>query len=339
MIDFLSNIRSSIFYPIPRPSVKLCKKVIDELNNVFNIYLIHDKFHQLNLNFKFYAFGGFVRDIALRRKWHDIDLRVVSNLPVEESISKFTSIISTYGKIEEKVFVTSKNNYFLIRFIPGQIANDTHIDFVLTERYDYWNDFTIHAIYVDIISKKLINKYSGIEDLKKKIIRTCISPKIIINVEKGSLHFRTVKIACFTGFNIDNKLQTELKKTVNMIPDYLRILKTMETVHKKLSLSNVFSGLFVDPEKYLHLIVVLGIYRQIIIYITGSLKINLDPYKTVIDSTWFSFKIKNNYIGNIKLFIILLAKSLFPNQSEKKQISLARKIWLLFDLNILDKPF
>ncbi len=77
-------------------------------------------------------------------------------------------------------------------------------------------DFSINAFAFDLKKFKLIDKYNGIEDLKKKIIITIGNPDERFQ-EDGLRLIRAVRFAGALNFEIDNKTFRSIKKNLFML--------------------------------------------------------------------------------------------------------------------------
>jgi len=161
---------------------------------------------------KLYIVGGYVRDSLLKKQNNDIDL--TSNLKVEE-LEKLLFNTNFYlieknlqfgtAKIKNKSDEKVSFDYTCFRF--DSYTSGKHspkkVEFVKTLEDDaHRRDFTINAIYYDIQSKKLIDPFNALVDLKNKQIREIHSETLKYD---GERLLRLIKYASILNFNIEEK--------------------------------------------------------------------------------------------------------------------------------------
>ena len=163
-------------------------------------------------NSETYVVGGFVRDIYLKRTSKDIDFVCVGDcLPLAK---QFSSKISSKNQVHYfKNFGTA-----MVR------ANDWEVEFVGARKESYVEhsrnpetelgtldddlsrrDFTINALAISVNKKNyglLIDKFDGISDLKRKIIRTPLDPSITFSDDPLRM-MRAIRFASQLNFDID----------------------------------------------------------------------------------------------------------------------------------------
>ncbi len=166
------------------------------------------------LNVKVFIVGGYVRDVILNRKSKDIDFVVVGNgLEFAEELAKRLdvkniSIFKTFGTAQfvynstELEFVGArkesyKHNSRNPEVLPGTLEDDINR-----------RDFTINSFAVSINKEdfgNLIDTFDGLHDIKNKIIRTPLNPKITFNDDPLRI-MRAVRFASQLGFTINDNL-------------------------------------------------------------------------------------------------------------------------------------
>lgn len=131
-----------------------------------------------------YFVGGCVRDELLGIKFDDFDL--TSNLPFEKALEIFTQnnfeVFSINKKIGTCKIKTKVNQFDYATFRSEHYKLDgshtpTKIKFIKNIRQDCKRrDFTINAIYKEVLSGKFHFFGSSKKDLKNKILKTVICP-------------------------------------------------------------------------------------------------------------------------------------------------------------------
>lgn len=262
----LPNISRFVNMPVQK---ELGKKIMDEINNEFEFLPIQKELNKNN--FSLYVFGGFIRDVYYNGKWNDLDIRVVTELPLKKEIAKFRTAIKNFGKITEEIPLNQKRNCYLIRLFPYRARKDKKIDFVLGNTYDLLNDFSIHAIYFNIEKHYFIDKYEGLKDLKNKIIRTYTFPKKLFELNEGLLHFRTIKTACLTNFKIDKDTYSSLISTTHLVINLFHRLKNSNGSVRIFLLHDIFDGYNYNPKLYSELLLKSGIFKEMITYLRDEI--------------------------------------------------------------------
>jgi poly(A) polymerase len=179
--------------------------------------LEHPVFKQIGavadtLQYETYVVGGFVRDIILKRESKDIDFVCVgSGIALAEAVAK---------KLGPRVKVNVFKN-----FGTAQITiDDLELEFVGARKESYRSDsrkpivedgtleddqkrrdFTINALAVSLNASsygELIDPFNGVDDMKKKIIRTPLDPVITFSDDPLRM-MRAVRFASQLNFDID----------------------------------------------------------------------------------------------------------------------------------------
>lgn len=244
---------------------ELGKDIILEIYNEFE-FLPMQKILSKN-NFTLYVFGGFIRDVYHKRLWHDVDIRVVTELPIRDAAKKFKSVIKNFGTITGEMFLNEKGDAILFRVAPYYTRNHKKIDFILANTYNLLIDFTIHAIYFNLETHQFIDKYNGLKDLKNKIIRTSKQAEQHFKAYDGLLHFRVIKIACLTNFKIEKETYSNFISTANLVSNLFRRLKNSRGFERKVLLHDIFGGFYYNPKLYMELVIKSGVFKEMIAYI------------------------------------------------------------------------
>jgi len=162
-----------------------------------------------------YLIGGSVRDLAMGKIPKDFDL-TTSMHPLDVK-SLFKRVIDTGIKHGTVTILIGENSYEITTFRKDQGYSDgrrpDNIEYGNTLEEDVLRrDFTINSIALDLINHKLIDIQNGMEDIKKKIIRTIGSP-IERFSEDGLRPIRCIRFMTTLDFTIENSTYLALEKT------------------------------------------------------------------------------------------------------------------------------
>lgn len=186
--------------------MKLDKDVVEILN----------KFEKNK--FKAYIVGGAVRDYLLGYDINDYD--IATDAKPEEVTEIFEKVIPTGVKYGTVTLVYNNKNYEITTFRkdfdyinnrkPDKVVYSEDIDEDIKRR-----DFTINSLYCD--SKgRIRDKYSGVKDIKSKIIRTIGNPDERFK-EDALRMIRAVRFMATLGFKIEEKTKNSIVKNHQLI--------------------------------------------------------------------------------------------------------------------------
>lgn len=176
---------------------------------------------------KVYLVGGMVRDLFLNRSQKvDIDL-VVSHVPAKA----LEAWLSAHGDVD----LVGKH-FGVLKFRPAGFPEGVESLDIALPRTDHAfltggyhdfeiqsdpelaiekdlerRDFTVNAMAVDLKTFELIDIFHGMDDLKKKIIRTVNDPHLRFS-EDATRMMRAVRFSCQLGFEIEPNTANEIKK-------------------------------------------------------------------------------------------------------------------------------
>ncbi len=159
-----------------------------------------------------YVIGGYVRDLFLDRPNKDIDVVCLgSGIALAEKVA---------SKLGDNVYVSFFKNFGTAQIKSG----DIEIEFVGARKESYRydsrkplvedgsleddqnrRDFTINALGISLNKEnfgQLIDPFGGVEDIKRKIIRTPLNPEITFSDDPLRM-MRAVRFASQLGFDID----------------------------------------------------------------------------------------------------------------------------------------
>jgi poly(A) polymerase len=162
-----------------------------------------------------YLIGGSVRDLILGKIPHEYDL-TTSMLP-EEIKKKFKRVIETGIQHGTVTVMLGDNAYEITTYRKDIDYRDGRrpdkIEFGATLFEDMKRrDFTMNAIALDIISKRLIDENHGLEDIENKIIRTIGNPNDRFG-EDGLRPIRAIRFHASLEFSIEPETYSAIYKT------------------------------------------------------------------------------------------------------------------------------
>lgn len=161
---------------------------------------------------KLFLVGGYVRNSILGFPTDDIDLAGDLKLDEVKEIvkgSEFTlreknrdlgTAEILYGdKVWE--YVTFRKE----QYSEGGNHSPSKVEFIKSPEEDSARrDFTINAIFLDILKGDILDYHDGIKDAKKRVIRAVNSPDAIF-ASDGLRILRMIRLACELGFSIEPK--------------------------------------------------------------------------------------------------------------------------------------
>ncbi len=182
-----------------------------------------------------YVVGGFVRDILLNRPSKDVDFVCVgSGIALAQAVAK---------KLGPKVKVTVFKSFGTAMIK----ANDLELEFVGARKESYQRDsrkpivengtleedqnrrdFTINALALSLNEEnfgELIDPFEGAKDLKRKIIRTPLDPKITFSDDPLRM-MRAVRFAAQLKFDIE----AEAFEAISEMVDRMEIVSGERTI-------------------------------------------------------------------------------------------------------------
>ena len=122
---------------------------------------------------KIYLVGGIIRDIALGKEALDIDICTSLNInEVSKILKKSFKVIDTGIKHGTITAIYDHIHAEITEFRGEKDSLESDLSL---------RDFTINAISFDIVEKKLIDPFNGLEDLENNILRCPIAPNIVFN--------------------------------------------------------------------------------------------------------------------------------------------------------------
>jgi len=208
-----------------------------------------DIFHSVgeaadHLGIECYAVGGYVRDIFLNRHSKDIDFVAVgSGIEVAQELGRIlpgkhhVNVFRNFGTAqmvvngEELEFVGARKESYN-RNSRKPVVEDGTLDDDLSRR-----DFTINALAIKVNSNgfgELIDKFGGLEDMDRRIIRSTGDPDIIFSDDPLRM-LRAIRFATQLRFSIDYSTFEGIRRNAERIKIisgeriYVELSKIMES--------------------------------------------------------------------------------------------------------------
>ncbi len=172
-----------------------------------------------------YVVGGYVRDFLLKKKSKDIDILVIGDgIFLAEQVAKVLAvskitIFKNYGTVQIKYrdydieFVGARKESYQKHSRNPIVTPGTFEDDI------YRRDFSINAITVSLNKKNfgdIIDICNGIEDLKKKIIRTTSNPEITFSDDPLRM-LRAIRFASQLHFDIEDETYKGIRTNAHRI--------------------------------------------------------------------------------------------------------------------------
>ena len=175
-----------------------------------------------------YAVGGYVRDLFLERESKDIDIVCVgadSGINVARQVSRSlehpakVNIFKTYGTAQMRLgkteleFVAARRESYHVDSRNPEVSVGT-LDDDLSRR-----DFTINAMAISVNEAsfgELIDRFGGVEDLKRRIIRTPLDPDITFSDDPLRM-MRAIRFATQLQFSIAYATFEAIKRNADRI--------------------------------------------------------------------------------------------------------------------------
>lgn len=172
--------------------------------------------------FECFMVGGSVRDSLLGLDANDFDF--ATNARPRDVMRLFRRVAPTGIKHGTVTLLIGSNTFEVTTYrSDGTYADGRHPDSIefsdsieedITRR-----DFTINGLAYNVLTQEVIDIVDGIEDLKRKIIRTIGKPHDRLN-EDGLRSYRACRLASKLDFTID-------KETLASIHDTLQVAKVV----------------------------------------------------------------------------------------------------------------
>ena len=196
-------------------------------------------YSSMELGYKSYVIGGYVRDILLRRPSNDIDVvtvgsgialakKVASHLPGHKEVKyygAFGTAMIYYNGMEVEFVGARKESYD--RNSRKPVVEDGTLEDDISRR-----DFTINALAISLNKEDfgtLIDRYNGMADMEELTLRTPLDPDITYSDDPLRM-MRAIRFASQLRFYIEPESFASIKRNANRIK-----IVSMERVTEELN--------------------------------------------------------------------------------------------------------
>ncbi|HVO72933.1 MAG TPA: CCA tRNA nucleotidyltransferase [Ignavibacteriaceae bacterium] len=166
------------------------------------------------LSFEVFIVGGFIRDLILKRERKEIDFLVIGSGP--DYAAALAEKLAIKNVVIFKNFGTAHFKYrdFDLEFVGARkesYSRESRKPDVKTGTFEEdisRRDFTINTLAASLKENnfgEIIDTYDGLEDIKKKIIRTPIDPLITFNDDPLRI-MRAFRFASQLNFHVDEQI-------------------------------------------------------------------------------------------------------------------------------------
>lgn len=173
-----------------------------------------------------YVVGGYVRNSLLNIETDDID--ICSQMTIEE-LEELLKDTDYSLKVKSKslgsaliIYKDFKYEYTTFRqdiYPDGGHRVPTKVQFVKDIKEDAKRrDFTCNAIYYDIKNDKIYDFYDGIEDIKRRVLKTVEDPDVVL-AHDGLRILRLFRFQCELNFKIEKQTLLSAIKYKNNLRD------------------------------------------------------------------------------------------------------------------------
>jgi poly(A) polymerase len=209
------------------------KEIINKLENlpfIATVSSIADK-----MGVEVYVVGGYVRDILLNREKKEVDLLVIGNGP--EFAQKIAASLGIKNVSIFKNFGTAQFNYkdYVLEFVGARkesYSKESRNPRVTTGTFEddiSRRDFTINTLAVSLVKEnfgEIIDTFSGLQDLNKKLIKTPLDPEITFSDDPLRM-MRAIRFASELRFQVapeSIEASKKLKERLKTLPDGRQIV-------------------------------------------------------------------------------------------------------------------
>ncbi len=177
-------------------------------------------------NEKLYVVGGYVRNSLLGFSVNDLDIAgsLISNKMA--SLARRAGFkVSVVNKKLGTLLIEKNGEQYEYTTFRKEVYDETgkhkpdDVEFVGDPETDCKRrDFTVNAIYYDIVENKIYNFVDGQRDLKKKILKTVVEPSVVFT-DDGLRILRLIRFTCELGFKPNGATYKAAKEYAHRVKD------------------------------------------------------------------------------------------------------------------------
>lgn len=235
-----------------------------------------------------FVVGGAVRDDLLGYGVHDYDLS--SSLTAEEVVFllKDTSYKVTphslklgtlgikVGEFTMEYTAFRKDSYSL----SGAHA-PSEVEFNCSQEEDARRrDFTVNALYYDILGEKIVDLVGGLDDLKERILKTPREPEEVIK-EDALRILRLVRFSSALGFSVEEETQKVVKERASSLQEIA--VERIREEFEKILVADTVNGVKDAQIKGIEMMVDLGIMQYVVPEFLESIGVCQNPKYHIYD--------------------------------------------------------
>lgn len=197
------------------------------IDHEFDNELIYLSKRFLSKGKRLFVVGGHVRNVLLGLRISDTD--VTSAMRPEEVIglcreAGYTAVPKgiAFGMVEIHIGnrAYEHTTFRSDLYAEGGAHRPTSVSFSDTPEEDaFRRDFSVNALYADVLTGEVTDPTGGLEDIKKRLIRTTTKEPERILGDDGLRIMRMCRFAAELGFDIEEKTFAAAKKCVGLLSD------------------------------------------------------------------------------------------------------------------------
>lgn len=175
-----------------------------------------------------FVVGGYIRNTLLGLPCNDIDIcsSILPEVVIETLKNSKYKVKEKSKKLGTLVITHENGNYYEYATFRKEVyekESGTHapisVEWTSDIREDAKRrDFTMNCIYYSVLKKNVIDIYSGVYDIQKKIIRCVETPSFVFQSD-GLRILRMIRFACELGFKFDRSTFVMARKMSYRLKD------------------------------------------------------------------------------------------------------------------------